>query len=227
VRDDTTSVFAGDWYAGMDAFYEETKRRAEAYEIDKLADQKKAIEVHVEARGMGPQVYSMAAPFSIRVYPAGGYAHLTPKYEIVERIVARYDKQTVILSLGDFDPHGISMFENMADDVMAFVAAEKRPITPMPIFERVALTEVQVSAHQLEHEPYKPKQKDYRGQKWPHDWVVQLEALPPDVLETILTDAIAQHLDLTRYEAARRRERKERRMLLRSLPAPRRTREET
>ena len=88
------------------------------------------------------------------MYPAGGYAHLTGKKEPADRITARAEKQTVVLSLGDYDPHGLTMFENIRDDVTAFVEADRRPMTRLPIFERVALTEEQVEMFDLAHEPY-------------------------------------------------------------------------
>jgi hypothetical protein len=117
------------------------------------------------------------------------------------------------------------MFEHMRDDVLAFVAADKRPITPLPIIERVALTEGQVVRHQLEHEPYPPKAKNYRGQKWiaSHpEGVVQLEALPPDQLKIEILTALGQYIDVDRLKAAERRQACERRYLFRSLPAKKR-----
>jgi hypothetical protein len=225
VRDDTTSVFADDWYDGLDHYYAKERERREGYTLNKQVDQRQVIEVHLEARGMGPQVYGITHPYSVEVYPAGGYGHLTGRHELVQRIISRYEKQTVILSLGDFDPDGIAMFEHMRDDVLAFVAADKRPITPLPIIERVALTGEQVNRYQLEHEPYHPKAKNYRGQKWlTHhpEGVVQLEALPPDQLETEVLAAIGQYLDINQFKAAQRREARERRYLLRSLPPPKR-----
>ena len=158
------------------------------------------------------------------MYPAGGYAHLTGKKEPADRITARAEKQTVVLSLGDYDPHGLTMFENIRDDVTAFVEADRRPVTRLPIFERVALTEEQVEMFDLAHEPYRPKPRDYRGQRWPYNWVVQLEALPPDTLEELLTTVIRSYLDGRRYAASLRRQVRERRELARrarALPKPR------
>jgi hypothetical protein len=224
VRDDTTSVFEGEWHDSLDAFEREQRARARAYTVNTQADQRQVIEVHLEARGMGPQVYRLVAPFCVKVYPAGGYAHLTGKHELAARICARDEKQTVVLSLGDFDPHGLTMFENIRDDVTAFVAADRRPMTPPTVFERVALTLDQVEMFDLAHEPYRPKPRDYRGQRWPHDWVVQLEALPPNTLEELLTTVIRSYLDGRRYAASLRRQVRERRELARrarALPKPR------
>jgi hypothetical protein len=49
--------------------------------------------------------------------------------------------------------------------------------------------------------------------------VVQLEALAPDLLEARLIEAVHRHLNLKLLQAARLREARERRLLLRSLPA--------
>jgi hypothetical protein len=72
VRDDTAFVYSGDWYPDMDGFLADTQTRARGYTVDKMADQKVVIEVHLEAHGMGPQVFDMVSPYSVRVYPAGG-----------------------------------------------------------------------------------------------------------------------------------------------------------
>jgi hypothetical protein len=224
VRDDTTSVFQGEWHDSLEAFEREQRARERAYTVNTQADQRQVIEVHLEARGMGPQVYRLVEPFCVKVYPAGGYAHLTGKHELAARICARDERRTVILSLGDFDPHGLTMFENIRDDVTAFVAADRRPMTPLPVFERVALTLDQVEMFDLAHEPYRPKPRDYRGQRWPYNWVVQLEALPPDTLEELLTTVIRSYLDGRRYAASLRRQVRERRELARrarALPKPR------
>jgi hypothetical protein len=111
------------------------------------------------------------------------------------------------------------MFENLAADISAFVRKEKRPITPMPIFRRVALTEDQVRQYHLETAP--PKKSDPRTKKWGTRETCQLEAMPPDTLGTVLAAAIEEHLDLKKLRQARARERAERRLLLHSLPAPR------
>lgn len=219
VRDDTVSVYSEDWYTNMDGFLAETQTRARSYTVDKLADQKVVVEVQLEAAGMGPQVFDMVSPYSVRVYPAGGFQHLTPKHHLVERIVSRYEKQTVVLSLGDWDPSGVSMFDNLAADISAFVREEKRPITPMPIFRRVALTEEQVVQYHLETAP--PTFTDPRTKGWGRRATCQLEAMPPDVLRAVLTAAIEEHLDLKKFREAVARERVERRLLVRSLPAAR------
>jgi hypothetical protein len=138
IRDDTSVVYQEQWYANVEHYYELELERRKGFKRDRMADQPYAIEVHVEARGMGPQIYNVARDFSIRVYPAGGKAHLTDKHEMAQRIVERGDQLTIILSLGDFDPHGISMFENLADDVSAFVKVDHDPTHPMPVFHRSA-----------------------------------------------------------------------------------------
>ena len=95
---------------------------------------------------------------------------------MAQRIVARRDQLTIVISLGDFDPHGISMFENLADDVTAFVRVDHDPENPQPLFHHVGLTEEQVTRYRLIREPYQPKKDaDHVGWQWysERDWVVQ------------------------------------------------------
>jgi hypothetical protein len=227
IRDDTSAIYQEQWYANIDAYYQAELERRKGFKRDRMADQPYAIEVHVEARGMGPQIYNVTRDFSIRVYPAGGKAHLTDKYEMAQRIVARRDQLTIIISLGDFDPHGISMFDNLADDVTAFVKVDHDQDHPLPLFHRVALTEEQVTKYQLIKEPYQPKSAaDHVGWQWyrERDWVVQLEALPPDVLEMELRSAIVGFLDKDSYARTLKREARDRnkltKELIKALPPP-------
>ena len=156
IRDDTSVVYQEPWYADIDHYYRVELERRKGFKRDRMADQPFAIEVHVEARGLGPQIYNVTRDFSIRVYPAGGKAHLTDKHEMAQRIVARGDQRTIVLSLGDFDPHGISTFEHLAADVHAFVEVDHDPSHLDAYFHRAALTEEQVTEYQLIKEPTSP-----------------------------------------------------------------------
>ena len=146
---------------------------------------------------------------------------------MAQRIVARRDQLTIVISLGDFDPHGISMFENLADDVTAFVKVDHDPENPQPLFHHVGLTEEQVTRYRLIREPYQPKKDaDHVGWQWyqERDWVVQLEALPPDILERELRDAIVSFLDKGSYARTLKREARDRnkltKELIKALPPP-------
>jgi hypothetical protein len=55
IRDYTSVVFAEQWYADINHYYQAELERRKDFKRDRMADQPYAIEVHVEAHGMGQQ----------------------------------------------------------------------------------------------------------------------------------------------------------------------------
>jgi len=221
LRDDTSSTLRGDWYAGRDGLYSEFRRKAEGFTLDKQTTQRQQIEVHCEAASMVAQVFRTVEAYSIPVYASGGFQSLDYKHALIQRAIELYEKQLVILYLGDWDPAGEVMFANFEADVCALLDGDenRHPITPVPIFEKVALTEAQVRQYSIPTAP--PKKTDPRRRGWTE--TCQLEALPPNLLVDELERAVGRHHERNQYLAALATEIRERRQLrrdLRALPAP-------
>jgi len=80
--------------------------------------------------------------------------------------------------------------EGLVEDVHAFVGSiiyHKNP-SDVVMLKRVALTAEQARGHSLEPAP--PKNTDSRSKKWGAKPTYQLEALPPDVLATMVDGEI-------------------------------------
>lgn len=210
IRDDGVTTFSADWYAGIESFHDETARRARAYRLDRQAGQSKRIELWCEAAGMLPQLARVADAFSVPVFSSGGFSSLTAVRLIADRALA-IERPTLLLHVGDFDPSGESIFEALAQDAAAFVE-DDRVIAPQRIHAaRVALTSEQVDAHELPTAP--PKRSDSRSHSWAGE-TCQLEALPPDVLATLVRGAIEDNIDETTYRIVLDAERQQRAQLL-------------
>lgn len=195
IRDDGVTTYRRDHFDDRDCFIRHVRQLGERYTRNKLAGQELHIEVWCEAAGMLPQLDSVAEPFSVRAYSSGGFDSLTAKKDLADRIV-RIGKPAVILHLGDFDPSGESIFDSVAQDVAAFVEADRRHGLITVDFERVALTREQVAAYDLPTAP--PKATDTRSKSWTGG-TCQLEALPPNVIAEILEEAMWRHIDPVRY----------------------------
>jgi hypothetical protein len=221
LRDDGASVMQARCYDSEEGFYAHVRQLAEDYEIDKLARQPYDVRVLCEAAGMMPQLATTCRPYSVSVYSCSGFDSLTAKYELAERCTKTYTykgKPTVILHLGDHDPSGVSIYESMREDVLAFVAKDVPGADPeeVAIFERVALGPEQIARHGLT--TYPPKPTDLRSGRWRGD-TCQLEALPPDVLAHILDRAIVWWFDEYVLADDREKEQEERRKITRALPS--------
>lgn len=227
IRDDGTSGGGGGGYDSMAEFWESVEDSARYFTRDKMTGQPVAIELWCEAAGMVPQLQRVARPYSIPVYSTGGFSSVTVTFEIADRALRR-DKPTVFLHVGDFDPSGESIFDAMSRDAQAFLlnrlawdvraghrggdpediapggklmlGSDLAPGYPNLLAHRVALTADQVDKYDLPTAP--PKASDTRSVNWVGE-TCQLEALPPDTLADVVTEAIENELHLDVLEQVR------------------------
>ena len=143
------------------------------------------------------------------------------KHDLAQHIVSNltYEgKLTLILHLGDLDPSGVSIYDSMREDVLAFVATDVPHKDPdgVAVFERIALTPEQVGKYGLT--TYPPKPTDLRSGRWSGE-TCQLEALPPDTLAFEVDAAIMRHLDSEVLATDREAGAQERRKIALALPS--------
>lgn len=185
---------------------------AEGYRIDRQRGQPVQLAVWCEAAGMAPQLERICGPYSIPVYSSGGFDSVTVKHDMA-RAFARIGR-VLVLHIGDHDPSGVHIFGSLDEDVRAFIDEFEGDAE----FVRLAVTPDHIDRYALPTAP--PKETDRRNFTGE---TVQAEALPPDVLASILQDAIGGYLDMAVYRQAIETEQAERRALvawLKEKPAP-------
>ncbi len=111
--------------------------------------------------------------------------------------------------MGDLDPSGENIFERLRDDVVAFLS-DLNPDQGIT-FERLAITRKQAAEMNLPTAP--AKTTDMRARNFDGE-TVQCEAIPPDVLNGIVRDAIASRIDMAIFQENLDREKQERQALL-------------
>jgi hypothetical protein len=204
IRDDGTVEQGGGGWSSATSFWRGVRATAKNFTLDHQQGQPYEIELWCEAAGMAPMLANMTRQWHIPIYSTGGFSSVTVTHEAAERI-ARRNRPTAFLHIGDYDPSGESIFESMSQDIGAFVAemqgGEYDPTygdatngrgDPWFIPERVALTRAQVSQYDLPTAP--AKSTDMRSVNW-FDSTTQAEALPPDQLDDIVVVAIEQYID--------------------------------
>jgi hypothetical protein len=216
IRDDGVTSYAVGHFDDEDHFHRYVRKMAEGYTRNKLASQPRHIEVWCEAAGMLPQLANAAEPYSVKVYSSSGFDSLTAKKTLANRI-CRVGKMTTILHLGDYDPSGESIFTSFAEDVTAFVEADRPWFTVGLKFKRIALTARQVEEFELPTAP--AKESDSRSAAWDGE-TCQLEAMPPDQISELLVEAITRWFDLDLLDEDEKQEEIDRRNIARALPAP-------
>jgi hypothetical protein len=219
IRDDgTVEHAAGGGYGGPGDFWHELKESGQWYRRPAREGQEYRIELWCEAAGMAPQLARVAEPYGVPVYSTGGFSSVTVTHEIGERVTAA-ELPTIFLHVGDFDPSGESIFDAIAGDALHFVAGMNgggllKDHVDRFRARRVALTEDQVTEHDLPTAP--AKRSDSRSVNWDAE-TCQLEALPPDDLAEIIREAIEEWTDLDQLRAIEQQGEDERDLIIAKL----------
>lgn len=209
IRDDGTTVHSGRQNSDRGDVWEYMESiistPASYLHLDRNGGQPCHIELWCEAAGMAPMLAQMVRHRDVSVYSTGGFSSVTVTYEVGQRVAER-DKPTHFLHVGDYDPSGESIFTSMSQDIGAFVAAtiggyiytstgraETKDEVPFFIPQRVALTEEQVAEFDLPTAP--AKASDTRSRTWDGLATTQAEAMPPDLLERVVLEAIGELTD--------------------------------
>ncbi len=177
---------------------------AQSYRRDRTEGQKQAIYIGVEKNGLLAQLESWFGDLGIPILALGGYSSQT-FCDVVASDVLNDGRESVLIYGGDFDPSGEDIerdFEDRTDFCFAEVV-------------RVALTPEQVSEYNLPPQP--GKASDTRAGRFiaQHGELVQVEldALPPDALQSLYQAAIDRYWDGSTFEGVLALEDKERRLI--------------
>jgi hypothetical protein len=207
IRDDGGTVITPNMWASAQEYLDAVRAQAANLMLDRTEGQKTRLAVLCEAGGMAPQLARVTDPFGITVMSSGGFDSLTEKHAFAAEL-ARHDRPTEVLSIGDQDGSGVWMFAAYLEDVEAFT----RDLGGEATFTRLAVTPAQIAAYDLPTAP--PKATDRRAFAGE---TCQAEALAPDVLASILRDAIEARIDRRALNRVLKREREVRRELMTRL----------
>lgn len=186
------------------------------YRLDRTLGQDVSIYLGVEKAGLVMQLESWFRNLGIPILALGGYSSQTYVKEVVRDVEStphpdggrlieeiedhrnyRMGRPAVLLYAGDFDPSG----EDIDRDFVARTRCWDKVV-------RVALTPAQVAEYDLP--PAMGKVTDSRAARFVerHGELVQVEldALPPDVLQELYQTAIDEFWDESAYEAVCERE---------------------
>ncbi len=145
--------------------------------------------IWLEKDALFTPVTEIASRYRVKVYAARGYSSFTSVYEAAQDI-QRLMIPVKVLQLTDFDPSGEDMVRDLEDRLTRYGSLIQLEL------EKIALTSAQVSTLGLP--PMPAKKSDPRYDRFAAsygDQVVELDALPPDELERIVSTAIEDLID--------------------------------
>ena len=169
-----------------------------SWKLDRWESQPRSVEVWVEKHTVVGTIDAIIRRYYVPMLCCRGYASSTAKHDAALRAI---DRPTTVIYIGDHDPSGVDMLEEAAGWLRSFGAEDVR-------WDRIAVT-----ADDLD-DPELPKLQvngqDNRTRAYIKRFgtdVLEVEALPPGMLQSRLQDAIRRHLDLDAWDAAVARER--------------------
>ncbi len=170
------------------------------FRIDKWASQDFRPEVWIEKDALVGVFERACNALQVPVLSCRGYASLSEMFEAGYRRFNRYsrgDQTPFILHFGDHDPSGIDMSRDIVDRLTLLSKAGK------PKFDRLALNMSQVEQYDPPPNPAKitdSRARDYIIKFGSSSW--ELDALEPDVLDTLIRENILAIRDEDLWEEA-------------------------
>ena len=160
-----------------------------SYKIDVRNDQPNYIEVWVEKDALISIVEGVASELDVPSFSCRGYVSQSEMYSAAQRIISHQDNQNCyILHLGDHDPSGIDMTRDIQERLELFGAIVE--------VERLALNWDQIELYQPPENP--AKLTDSRSESYVDKYgesSYELDALEPNVIESLIRDAIHRLTD--------------------------------
>lgn len=200
IRDDGVTIAGGGGWSGIDEFANSIRGMADGFWLDPMIDQPAVIELWCEAQGMVPQMERVAGEFGILVYSSGGFNSVTMKHNAATRFIVEArdrGRSTILLHVGDHDPSGVAIYDNLELDLNAMIEDYGRrhgdiAHADVLITKRIAVTQQQADDFGLDSAP--PKSSDSRTASWEGD-TYQVEAMSPANLASEVSMAIDNVID--------------------------------
>jgi hypothetical protein len=170
------------------------------YRKNLWADADSYVEIWLEKDALAGVVYPVTSMYDVPLMVARGYASLSFLYSAAEYIKT-LDVPTYIYHFGDYDPSGVNAGEKIEETLR-----EMAPDAEI-VFERVAVTPEQIADWEL---PTRPTKTDDTRAKNFGLISVELDAIEPNQLRSLVQEVIEQHLPADQFEVLKAAEESER-----------------
>ena len=183
-------------YPNKDAFVENhTRQYLENYKRDLQIGQDRRLELWVEKDALSRICHDVAETYRIPVIVARGFSSVSFLHDARKRILRnkKAGQLTRILYFGDLDPSGWAMLPSMM-----ITLQQEMKLMDFVDAERCALNPEHVEKYKLPHSPEALKENDPRTPAYREifgNLAVELDALSPPILESVIEEAIEENLD--------------------------------
>lgn len=173
---------------------------AYSYAIDKWADQDNYVEVWVEKDALVGIVGQVCSELDVPYFSCRGYVSQSEMWSAAQRLQDFAGQKDIhIIHLGDHDPSGKDMSRDIVDRLDLFGVSIS--------FQRIALNYDQIE--EFGPPPNPTKLSDSRASGYIAEYGYEcweLDALRPNVIDSLIREAVTSLCDLELLEGARKRE---------------------
>ncbi len=163
-----------------------------AYRRNLNKNQEKYVEIWVEKDALAGVFLPITEKYDVHLVVGRGYPSHSALYDGSKRIKAA-DKPTNIFYFGDFDPSGEDIYRDVQARMNNLFSVDAT-------FNKVSLTREDIDEYNLPPAPAKRSDSRFNGFYAKNgDMAVELDALPPDVLQKKIENAIVSELDLAEF----------------------------
>lgn len=186
-----------------DSIEEALRETARLYRKRLWSDAGAYVEVWLEKDALSGVVYPITDIYDVPLMVARGYASLSFLHNAADYINS-VSVPTFIYHLGDYDPSGVNAGEKIEQTLREM--APKADIT----FRRIGVTPEQIHEWDLPARPTKTSDSRAKGFS---SLSVELDAIEPDLLRTIVERAIQKHLPPEQFKVLIAAEESERELI--------------
>ena len=166
----------------------------DSYKKKRWEDQEYYLEVWVEKDAIASTIEDIPRKYCIPFMSNRGYSSTTAMWDAMKRFFKNNSKMCKILYLGDHDPSGLHMDEDIYNRVWMPEDDSDHEV------ERIALTMEQIKKYNLPSNPAKeedPRAWFYIEEHGNKSW--ELEALPIKIVRELLENKIKEYIDFDKY----------------------------
>jgi hypothetical protein len=178
---------------------EALQETAEQYRKTLWTDKDPCVQIWLEKDALSGVIEPITRKYDVSLMVARGYSSITFLKEGAEKLPT--DRPSYIYHLGDFDPSGVHAGEKIEEDLNEFA-----PDADID-FERLAVTTEQIERWDLPSRP--TKMQDSRAARFGSRVSVELDAIEPGQLRSLVEKAILQHMTKKKYDALMKQEQRE------------------
>lgn len=164
------------------------------------------VEIWLEKDALAGVVLPITQGYDVPLMVARGYASLSFLHTAAEHING-LDVPAYIYHLGDYDPSGVDAGKKIEETLRAMAPAAEIH------FDRLAVLPSQIYQWNLPTRP--TKASDSRSKAFGSATSVELDAIAPDMLRSVVLDAIERHLSAEQFAVLRAAEECERTLIQR------------